>query len=218
MEKNDLQYVYKEEFADITQAQYGMGELIWMDLKYVRNGQTIQVKAFPLFDISSFKDLAYYNKNWEAHKTEVRNWLEWFQNYASNIIKIDEDYIKQNERERWDIGELDYKKDNYKNFDEYWKTYVDSPAYWDEVSFMQQISWDDLKNEMEYEYKVINDAIQGDWFDSYDNMNTYKMDNGLEEAFDMVEELVQDLIDSEYKEDDFSSYEELARHLDWIFE
>ena len=217
MEKDDLQYIYKEEYVDLSGFDNGMGEFIFGDVEYVENGQTITVKAWPQRDISSFADLAYYNKHWEAHKKQVYKWLEWFQNYVGGMMDVDEEWMKQNEKERWDSGELDHEKEEHEDFDEWWDQYEGSEAYWDEVSWMQQHSWDDLKGEFEWEFKVIDAVVGGDWFDSYNNLNSYKMDQGLDDAYDEIEEAVQELLGSAYDEDDFD-YDELKEHLDWIFE
>ena len=217
MEKDDLQYIYKEEYADLSEVNNGMGEFIFEDLEYVENGQVIKVKAWPQQDISSFADLTYYHKHWANHKAQVYKWLDWFQDYVGGMMSVDEEWMKQNEKERWNNGELDDEKEEYDDFDDWWDQYEGSEGYYEEMSWMQQQSWDDLKNEFEWEYKVINDEIGGDWFDHYDNLNTYKMDNGLDDAFNTAEEIVEDLLNSEYDEDDFT-YEELTDHFNWIFE
>ncbi len=215
--KNSLQYLYRDEHVDIKDVYRSeLIDLFFMDLEYVEGGKTIKIKPFPISELSSFEDLAYYQKNWDNHVQAVYNWMDWFQKYVSSITEIDEEWIKEQEQERWDDNEDEHGE--YDSFEDFWEGYQGSSEYYDEVNFHIQQAYNNLTNEFEDEYKII-DSIMGndEWFDSYDRLYTRKMDNALDEITQEISDHVDDFLSSEYDIDDFDE-EGLKEHFDEIFE
>lgn len=212
--ENDLKYVYKEEFIALNDS-YGEPycELFFSELGYVENGNEIKVHAFPYEEIYTFEELAYFEKNWKQHVANVWKWMKWFQTLAQSVLSIDVEWIKDNEKQRWDSGEIDVE--GFDTFEAWWEDYKYSNDYYEQASWDQQRSWDDFKEEFEDEVKIISSGIS-EWFDSYDNLNARMMDQRLKEAEEFFDEQVSEFYESVYDSEDFDD-EELAQHFEDIF-
>jgi hypothetical protein len=214
-EEDELEFLYSDQYLDLKDVYSEMGNLIWEDLKWWNSKGEHIIPAFKITDITSLAELDYFQKHWPAHKRKMEEWLDWFQDHISRIVNIDSDDIREHEKERWDDDEID--KDDYEDFDEYWEEYEGSDSYYDEVHFLQEMYWDDIKNDFGYVFEVINNAIDDEWFDNYDNIQTWKMDKELESVFEEIDEKYQEFIKSAFDEDDAEDKEWLKDHFDDLF-
>lgn len=214
-EEDELAFLYKDEYIDLKDIYSNIANLIWEDLKWWDDKGQHTIPAFKIGEVTSIAELVYFQKHWPVHKQKVEQWLDWFQSHISRAIDIDSDDIREHEKQRWDDDEID--KDNYDDFDEYWDEYEYSDAYYDEVNFLQDMYWDDIKSDFGHVFDIIDSVINGDWFDSYNNIQTYKMNEELESVFEEIDEKYEEFINSAFDENDAEDKEWLKDHLNDLF-
>lgn len=214
----DLTYIYKDETIDLADTyEDGIVDILFTDLFYYKDGEQMKVESYPTTSITNLIELDYFNKNIDKYESNIRIWLEAFESHARSVSEADDEGIKEHEKMRWDEDEIPDKED-YEDFEEWWDGYYDSQAYYEEVSFLEEQYWNDFKEEYGEGYEVLSKTIDGEWFDSYGNLQIRSLWNDIESLFTNLKSEVKEFEASVYSHEDFDSDEELAEHFNKIFD
>jgi hypothetical protein len=184
---DDLEYFYENEYIDFT-TESGFEELFFIDLKYVKNGQDIVLKALKPDYIVDIKELQYIKKALPLHYNKIDEWLDWVYNYLKDITNIDSDYDKDYAKERWDDdGSL---QEEYPDFEDYWKYYRNSDSYWEMIGDMEREAYDEFRYEHKEAFDIMDKSTKGGYYDNYNN--ALSLNRYLEDAYENLLETIKD--------------------------
>ncbi len=200
-----LDWLYEEDYLDLTDIYNGFGQLLWLDLIYVDAGKEIKIEGFKYTELEYLHELEYVDAHLENHMAKVYGWMDWLQTYMKAMTGHDAEPYKGMEKERWkDDEEL---QTEFPDFEDYWEEQSYSEEMAEMIGWDQQESWKELRDEYQSEAFTAMDDEMGEYFDNYDNINIRQLDENLETAFDEILTRVKDFASNkkEYDEEDYKN-------------
>jgi len=205
MSKVYLEWLYEEDYLDLTDIYNGFGQLLWLDLIYVDAGKEVKIEGFKITELEFLDELEYVDAHLENHMTKVYKWMDWLQTYMKAITGYDVESYKDIEKERWkDDDEL---RAEFPDFEDYWEKQSVSEEMAEMIGWDQQESWRELRDEYQADAFEVMDSEIYEYFDSYDNINIRQLDDNLEIAFDEILTRVKNFAANkrEYSEEDYTN-------------